>query len=110
MSENIQDKWEIFNKEAQKKLKELEEMGSRWMNDFDELEKSAIDLVSEAKKELESSSDETRKVWQRQIVEASIARKMLRIDLEKKLEAVKRSEEYLKKAVEELVSKDEVKQ
>ena len=110
MSENIQDKWEIFNKEAQKKLKELEEMGSRWMNDFDELEKSAIDLVSEAKKELESSSDETRNVWQRQIVEASIARKMLRIDLEKKLEAVKRSEEYLKKAVEELVSKDEVKQ
>ena len=110
MSENIQDKWEIFNKEAQKKLKELEEMGSRWMSYFDELEKSANDLISEAKKELEPSSDEARKVWQRQIVEASIAHKMLRIDLEKKLEAVKRSEEYLKKAVEELVSKDEVKQ
>ena len=45
---------------------------------------------------------ELRKLWQTKLVEASVERKKLRVNLEKRLEAVKRSEEHLEKAIEEL--------
>lgn len=102
MSENIQDKWDKFSKEATKKFKELEELGSNWINDYDELENAAHELVNEVKKEMESSSMEVRKLWQTKLVEASVERKKLRLNLEKRLEAVKRSETHLERAIEEL--------
>ena len=110
MSNNIQEKWEKVSEEAQKKINELESIGSKWLNDFDDLEKSANELISEINKEIESSSKDLRKFWQKQLIEASVARKKLRNDLEKRLEAVKRSEKHLEKAIEELKNKDEVKQ
>jgi hypothetical protein len=42
------------------------------------------------------------------LIEASVARKKLRMDLEKRLDAVKRSEKHLEKAIEELKKRDEV--
>jgi hypothetical protein len=102
----MQEKWEKFSNEAKKKINELESLGSKWLSDFDDLEKSGNDLISEINKEIESSSKdvskELRKFWQKRLIEASVARKKLRNDLEKRLEAVKRSEKHLEKAIKEL--------
>ena len=109
ISNQLEKKWEDFSKEAKKKINELEEMGTTWLEGFDDLEKTANELVKEVSKEIESSTEEARKLWQKQLIEASVARKKLREDLEKRVEAVKRSEKHLEKAIEELNKKDEVK-
>lgn len=102
MSENVREKWEKFNVEAKKKLGELEEAGKNWVDEFDEMEQTATGLIMEIQREMKDSSEEAKKVWIRQLREARTARQQLRANLEKRLESVKRSEEHLKKAIDEL--------
>lgn len=103
MSENIRENWEKLQIEAKKKLKELEEAGKNWIDEFDKMEQTATGLVMEIQKEVKGSSEEAKKVWLNQLRESHVARQQLRENLEKRLEAVKRSEEHLKKAIDELI-------
>lgn len=102
MSENIREKWEKFHIEAKKKLRELEEAGKNWIDEFDKMEQTATGLVMEIQREMKDSSEEAKRVWMKQLREAHVARQQLRENLEKRLDAVKRSEEHLKKAIDEL--------
>lgn len=102
MSENILEKWEKLNKEAEKKLRELEEVGKNWIDEFDKMEQTAKGLVMDIQREMKDSSEGAKKVWMKQLREAQLARQKLRANLEKRLDAVKRSEEHLKKAIDEL--------
>jgi hypothetical protein len=102
MSENIREKWEQFHIEAKKKLGELEEAGKNWIDEFDKMEQTVTGLILEVQREMKDSSEEAKKVWIKQLREASVARQQLRANMEKRLESVKRSEEHLKKAIDEL--------
>ena len=102
MSENIREKWEQFHTEAKKKLGELEESGKNWIDEFDKMEQTANGLIKEVREEMNNSSEEAKRVWIKQLGEARVARQQLRANLEKRLDAVKRSEEHLRKAIDEL--------
>ena len=47
MSENLREKWETLHMKARKKLSELEEAGRNWIDEFDEMEQTATDLIME---------------------------------------------------------------
>ena len=102
MSENMREKWENFHTEAEKRLKEFIEAGKNWIDEFDKMEKTATGLIMEIQREMKDSSEDAKKVWMKQLREAQLARQKLRANLEKRLDAVKRSEEHLKKAIDEL--------
>jgi hypothetical protein len=102
VSENIREKWEKFNEEAKKKLRELEEAGKNWIDEFDKMEQTATGLIMEIQREMKDSSEEAKKVWIKQLKDARTARQQLRANLEKRLDAVKRSEEHIRKAIDEL--------
>lgn len=102
MSENLREKWETLHMKTSKKLSELEEAGRNWIDEFDEMEQTATDLIMEIQREMKDSSEEAEKVWVKQLREAHAARQQLRLNLEKRLDAVKRSEEHLRKAIDEL--------
>jgi hypothetical protein len=102
MNESLHEKWEKLHAEARERLGELEEAGKNWIQEFDKVEQTATGLMKEIRNEMKDSSEEAKKVWIRQLREAHIARQQLRLNLEKRLDAVKRSEEHLKKAIDEL--------
>ena len=102
MGENLRENWEKLHMEARKKLGELEEVGKNWIQDFDKMEQTINGLIMEIQREMKSSSEEAKRVWIKQFREAHTARQQLRLSLEKRLDAVKRSEEHLRKAIEEL--------
>jgi len=98
----MREKWENFHTEAEKKLKEFIEAGKNWINEFDKMEKTAKGLVMDIQREMKDSSEGAKKVWMKQLREAQLARQKLRANLERRLDAVNRSEEHLKKAIDEL--------
>jgi len=102
MNESLHEKWEKLHAEARERFGELEEAGKNWIQEFDKVEQTATGLMTEIRSEMKDSSEEVKKVWIRQLREAHIARQQLRLNLEKRLDAVKRSEEHLKKAIDEL--------